>query len=271
MFGFGLNAFASGNAKAVAANVPGNNGTLKIHEQGTPSGTENNDPKVCVFNVESFGLDAGQTGFLSFSVQGGDGPTGVSAGPFAFGPASASGYFATQYFNLQPGHYKATLYGKQLPGGKLTDVKAKSKVFKVTCEQETTPPVTTTTTTPPPTTTTTTPPVTTTTTPPVTTTTTPPVTTTTTPPVTTTTTPPVTTTTTPPVTTTTTPPVTTTTTPPVTTTTTPPTVVHPLPASGQAGQADTSGQLVAGMVGLGLALVAIAMGFVFYRRQNHGA
>jgi len=71
MFGFGLNAFASGNAKAVAANVPGNNGTLKIHEQGTPSGTENNDPKVCVFNVESFGLDAGQTGFLSFSVQGG--------------------------------------------------------------------------------------------------------------------------------------------------------------------------------------------------------
>ena len=107
----------------------GNNGTIKIHEQGTPSGTMNNDPKVCLFNVEGFGLDAGQTGYLVFSVQGGDGPQGTDAGPFAFGPADASGYYASEYFSLSAGHYKATLYGK----GDLTDVKAKSKVFKVTC------------------------------------------------------------------------------------------------------------------------------------------
>ena len=113
--------------------VPGNNGTLKIHELGTPSGTESNDPKVCVFNVESFGLDAGQTGYLVFSVQGGDKPTGTPAGPYAFGPADANGYYASQYFTLDPGHYKATLYGKQLPTGELVDVKAKSKVFKVRC------------------------------------------------------------------------------------------------------------------------------------------
>jgi hypothetical protein len=108
----------------------GNNGTLKIHEQGTPDGTPNNDPKVCAFNVESFNLDPGQTGYLVFSVQGGDAPQGTDEGPFAFGPADATGYYATDSFSLDAGHYKATLYGK----ADLTDVKAKSKVFKVTCD-----------------------------------------------------------------------------------------------------------------------------------------
>ncbi len=65
-----------------------------------------------------------------FTVQGGDAPQGVDAGPFSFGPANADGYYASQYFDLAAGHYKATLYGK----ADLTDVKAKSKVFKVTCE-----------------------------------------------------------------------------------------------------------------------------------------
>jgi hypothetical protein len=112
----------------------GNNGTIKIHEQGTPSGTQSNDPKVCTFNIEGSGFDANQTGYLKFDVQGGDKPTGIPAGPYTFGATNTSGYYATQYFNLQPGHYKATLYGKQLPNGTLTDTKAKSKVFKVTCE-----------------------------------------------------------------------------------------------------------------------------------------
>jgi hypothetical protein len=113
-----------------AAAFGGNNGTLKIHEMGTPDGTPNNDPKVCAFNVEGFNLDAGQSGYLVFSVQGGDAPQGVDAGPFSFGPADASGYYASEYFSLAAGHYKATLYGK----ADQTDVKAKSKVFKVTCE-----------------------------------------------------------------------------------------------------------------------------------------
>ena len=84
---------------------PGNNGTIKIHELGTPSGTESNDPKVCVFNIEGFGFDKGQTGYIKFTVQGGDGPTGTAAGPFSFGPTNADGYYATQYFHLAPGHY----------------------------------------------------------------------------------------------------------------------------------------------------------------------
>jgi hypothetical protein len=113
----------------------GNNGTLKIHEKGTPSGTENNDPKVCSFNVEGFGFDADQTGYLQFTVQGDDKPTGTDAGPYSFGPTSANGFYASQYFTLTDGHYKATLYGKMLPGGQLTDFKAKSKVFKVRCSE----------------------------------------------------------------------------------------------------------------------------------------
>lgn len=126
-------------AGAASAVVPGNNGTLKVHEAGTPSGTESNDPKVCVFNFEAFRLDAGQGGYLMIDVQGGDQPQGTSAGPFAVGPANADGYFASMYFNdadgpvIVNGHYKATLFGKQLPSGKLTDVKAKSKVLKVDC------------------------------------------------------------------------------------------------------------------------------------------
>lgn len=120
-------------------NTPqGNNGTLKIHEQGTPSGTENNDPKVCSFNVEGFGFDAGQTGYIQFTVQGGDKPTGQDAGPYPFGPTDLSGFYATEYFSLVDGHYKATLYGKMLPGGQLDDIKAKSKVFKVICDEVTT-------------------------------------------------------------------------------------------------------------------------------------
>ncbi len=115
---------------ASTAAFAGNNGTLKIHEQGTPDGTRDHDPKVCVFDVEAFGLDAGQGGYLVFSVQGGDAPQGTDPGPFAFDPADADGYGATGPFALDAGHYKATLYGK----ADLTDVKAKSKVFKVTCD-----------------------------------------------------------------------------------------------------------------------------------------
>lgn len=115
---------------SMPASANGNNGTIKIHEAGTPSGTENNDPKACSFNVEGFGFDVGQTGYIMFDVQGGDGPTGTPAGPFNFGPANADGFYATQYFDLENGHYKATLYDDA------DNEKAKSKVFKVVCDEE---------------------------------------------------------------------------------------------------------------------------------------
>jgi hypothetical protein len=136
-----------------------NNGTLKIHEKGTASGTESNDPKVCIFNLEGFGFDAAQTGYINIDVQGGSSPVGENAGPFIFGPTNADGYYATMpYFNdtggatIKNGTYKATLYGKDTGGNiNLQDEKAKSKVFKVDCapgQGGETPPVT-----PPPTTT----------------------------------------------------------------------------------------------------------------------
>ncbi|MCP3420674.1 hypothetical protein [Nocardioides pinisoli] len=121
------------------AQAAGNSGTIKIHAEGSPSGTESNEPHVCAFDVEAFGFDEGFEGYIAFEVQGADGPTGVAAGPFEVGPADATGYFASDYFNvaggevIQNGHYKVTLYGKFNGRIDYEDVKAKSKVFKVDC------------------------------------------------------------------------------------------------------------------------------------------
>lgn len=113
----------------------GNNGTLKVHEFGTPSGTESNDPKVCVFNFEGFGFDTSQSGYIVIQEQ----PGSQEYGPYAFGPTDMQGYAQTEYFNDQNGptvpngHYKATLYGKKNGTIDLKDEKAKSKVFKINC------------------------------------------------------------------------------------------------------------------------------------------
>ena len=124
---------------------PGNSGTLKVHQygtpSGTPSGTHSNEPKVCAFNLEGFAFDPGQMVAVAFAVQGGDGPTGVLPDPNWFGPytADSSGHFATAYLNhgaatLAAGHYKALAYGKNSAGAWVALDKAKSKVFKVACE-----------------------------------------------------------------------------------------------------------------------------------------
>lgn len=132
-------------AKAFAGSAPGNNGTLKVHEIGTPTHTTDNDPKVCAFNFEGFGFDVEQSGYIMITVQGNDAPHGQDAGPFAFGPTVAdndyTSYAISQDFNngngtttILNGHYTATLYGKDASNNiDLTDVKAKSKDFKVDC------------------------------------------------------------------------------------------------------------------------------------------
>lgn len=138
--------------KQVAQNPTGNNGTLKVHEKGTPAGTESNDPKVCAFNFEGFGFDANQDGYIRISEEMKTNPSTYELEiDFA---ANANGYDETIYVNdgsgltLANGKYKATLYGKDTGGNiDLSDVKAKSKVFKVTCEDvdeetPTNPPVT---------------------------------------------------------------------------------------------------------------------------------
>lgn len=118
----------------------GNNGTLKVHELNTPSGTESNDPKVCAFDFEGFQFDPSQDGYILIQPKNG----GAPALNIPFGPADALGYDETANINdgvsgytLANGDYKATLYGKDtgnpaLPN--LNDEKAKSKNFKVECQ-----------------------------------------------------------------------------------------------------------------------------------------
>ena len=151
--GLGLGVIASSSALAAP---PGNNGTLKVHELGTPSDTENNDPKVCKFNFEAFGLDPNQTGDITIAPQGGDSDAtqtlvvhlstnGDGDGSTVYINADPNG--ETDALTLEDGHYKATLDNKfgTDPGDK-----AKSKVFKVVCDDEPTePPSSTSTTTEP--------------------------------------------------------------------------------------------------------------------------
>lgn len=119
---------------AQEADPPGNNGTLKVHEEGTPDGTESNDPKVCSFNIEGFDFDAHQLLVIRFDPQGGSKPLGTAAGPFGPYEADDEGYFDTEYFDLADGTYKTTALGKDSAGDYVVDLKAKSKVFKVECE-----------------------------------------------------------------------------------------------------------------------------------------
>src|SRR6266567_7598805 len=90
-------AVSSGTGIALASDR--NPGTLKVHEYGTPSGTEDNDPKVCAFNLEGFDFAAGHSVALGFTVQGGDGPTGAVPDPNWFGPytSGSDGSFASPY------------------------------------------------------------------------------------------------------------------------------------------------------------------------------
>jgi len=123
----------AGLVLAVAAVAPvaaGNNGTIKIHALGTDIGTEDNEPKVCQFDIEGFNLDPGQVGDLRITPHG-EGATGSGVDHSAFGPANGDGYARSDPFVLQPGMYLAVLYGKD---GDET-AKAKSKVFKVTCDE----------------------------------------------------------------------------------------------------------------------------------------
>ncbi len=117
--------------------VPGNNGTLKVHEQGTPSNTENNDPKVCTFNYEGYGFDKGQDGVIVITVQGGGNDKSEVkrlAMPAAKESADHFTFTETSYVTLPNGMYKSTVYGKDSHGKYTIDLKAKSKVFKVDCD-----------------------------------------------------------------------------------------------------------------------------------------
>jgi hypothetical protein len=117
----------------------GDNGTVKIHRSTTPVSDPRNEPHVCVFYLDAFGFDPGQS--VSWQIKSWP-PTGdravVSSGTLALG-GSGGGF--TGDMTLPNGHYK--LYWNFTGEHGF----AKQKVFWVACGAPTSPPPTS----PPPT------------------------------------------------------------------------------------------------------------------------
>ena len=113
-----------GHGKAPAA-VNGDNGTVKIHNSSTPVTDRRDEPHVCVFYLDAFGFDSGQS--VSWQIKSWP-PTGdrtvVDQGTLTL---DSSGDGRTSDQALPNGHYKLfwTFAGEH--GA------AKQKVFWVSC------------------------------------------------------------------------------------------------------------------------------------------
>ena len=113
-----------GHGKAPAA-VNGDNGTVKIHKSSTPVTDPRNEPHVCVFYLDAFGFDPGQS--VSWQIKSWP-PTGdrTVAGQGTL-TLDSRGDGRTSDQTLPNGHYKLfwTFTGEH--GA------AKQKVFWVSC------------------------------------------------------------------------------------------------------------------------------------------
>jgi hypothetical protein len=124
-----------GHGKPPAA-VNGDNGTVKIHNSSTPVTDRRNEPHVCVFYLDAFGFDPGQS--VSWQIKSWP-PTGdravVDQGTLTL---DSSGDGRTSDQALPNGHYKLfwTFTGEH--GA------AKQKVFWVSCPSSTPTPTPTT-------------------------------------------------------------------------------------------------------------------------------
>jgi hypothetical protein len=109
--------------------VPGDNGTVKIHNSSTPVTDRRNEPHVCVFYLDAFGFDPGQS--VSWQIKSWP-PTGdravVDQGTLTL---DSAGDGRTSDQTLPDGHYKLfwTFAGEH--GA------AKQKVFWVSCPSST--------------------------------------------------------------------------------------------------------------------------------------
>ena len=127
-------AFAGSRAGAAPAPKPGDNGTVKIHKSTTPVTDPRNEPHVCVFYLDAFGFDPGQS--VSWQIKSWP-PTGdrsvVSSGALAL---DAQGAGFTNDMTLANGHYKLFWNFTGENGA------AKHKVFWVACPGPTPTPTT---------------------------------------------------------------------------------------------------------------------------------
>lgn len=111
--------------------APGNKGTVKVHEVGTPDDDRRNEPKLCEFRIVGFGFP--DDAHLEVSIVGHGGP---NAGPGSFTSTvdqrqlSPAGDWAIPGPALADGMYKLAVENTTAPGG------AKQKVFKVDCPAE---------------------------------------------------------------------------------------------------------------------------------------
>jgi hypothetical protein len=112
-------------APRAGAQPKGDNGTVKIHRSTTPVTDRRNEPHVCVFYLDAFGFDPGQS--VSWQIKSWP-PTGdrsvVTSGALAL---NSSGGGRTGDMTLQDGHYKLFWNFTGEHGF------AKQKVFWVSC------------------------------------------------------------------------------------------------------------------------------------------
>lgn len=109
---------------------PGNKGTVKVHETGTPDDDRREEPKLCDFRIVGFGFP--EDAELAIHIEGHGGP---NAGPDTFdgvvtsAQLSEAGDWAIDGPTLADGMYKLYVENTTAPGG------AKQKVFKIDCPE----------------------------------------------------------------------------------------------------------------------------------------
>lgn len=112
---------------------PGNNGTVKIHDDFEAEPIRRNEPHVCDFHVHAFGLDSAQQG--DFEIQSWP-PTGTKTKVYGNSyTANGDGEYISGEIVLPDGHYKLFFEGRDAapPNGVIDAQNVKHKVFWVEC------------------------------------------------------------------------------------------------------------------------------------------
>ncbi|UQA92974.1 LPXTG cell wall anchor domain-containing protein [Streptomyces halobius] len=120
-------------APSAYATVPGDNGTVKIHDAKTGAELRKNEPHVCTFYLDAFGFDAGQK--IDWRIESWAPTAAVKGTTVASGSLSldGAGHGRTQDQSLADGHYKLFWNFDGEHG------RAKHKVFWTDCEGDTQP------------------------------------------------------------------------------------------------------------------------------------